>query len=79
MGHEAIDLDEAALVEQQVEPFAGREFALLVLLRDPRRTTTLFRLDPAGHQIIEELSGIGHGGNLNRAPIGSRRDRRPAV
>jgi hypothetical protein len=32
MGDEAIELDEAALVEQQVEPLAGGELALLVLL-----------------------------------------------
>jgi hypothetical protein len=37
VGHEPVQLDEAALVEQQVEPLAGGELALLVLLGDAGR------------------------------------------
>ena len=37
VGDEPVELDEAALVEQQVEPLARGELALLVLLRDARR------------------------------------------
>ena len=37
VGDEAVELHEAALIEQQIEPFARGELALLVLLRDAVR------------------------------------------
>ena len=39
--HEPVELDEAAIIEQQIEPLAGRELPLLVLLRHPRRAPAL--------------------------------------
>src|SRR5690606_29376283 len=56
MRHEAIELDEAALVQQQVEPFARRELAPLVLCPDPRLTTTLLRLSPQRFELLELLT-----------------------
>ncbi len=41
MGDEPVELDEAAFVEQQVEPLARGELALLVLLGDPCGATAL--------------------------------------
>ena len=41
MGDEAVELDEAALVEQEVEPLARGELALLVLLGDARGAPAL--------------------------------------
>ena len=38
VNHEAVELDEAALVEQQVEPLARGELSLLVLRLQPRRS-----------------------------------------
>src|SRR5690606_32310318 len=41
VGNETVEFDEAALVQQQVQPLAGRQLAPLVLCPDPRLTTTL--------------------------------------
>ena len=59
---EPVELDEAALVEQQVEPLAGGELALLVLLRHAGRAPALLRERLPLVQSLEELSGVGHGG-----------------
>ena len=45
MGDEAIELDEAARIEEEVETFSGGELALLVLLGDPRRAPALLGKD----------------------------------
>ena len=62
VGDEAVELDEAALVEQEVEPLAGGELALLVLLGDPRGSPALLGEGLAVVELIEELAGVGHGG-----------------
>ena len=62
MGDEAVELDEAALVEQQVEPLAGGELALLVLLRHAAGAAALLGERLAVVQLVEQLSGVGHGG-----------------
>ena len=56
MGHEAIELDEAAFVEQEVEPFPGGELSLLVLLRDPVGTSALFGESLTVVEIVERSS-----------------------
>src|SRR5512138_2147447 len=61
MSHEAVELDEAALVEQQVEALAGRELALLVLLGDACGSPALLGERLAVVKLIEELAWIGHG------------------
>jgi hypothetical protein len=61
VGDEPVELDEAALVEQQVEPLARGELALLVLLGDPRGSPTLLGEGLAMVQVFEELPGVGHG------------------
>jgi len=43
MGYESVELYEASLVEQQVDPFPRCELALLVLLGDTISASTLFR------------------------------------
>ena len=62
VGDEAVELDEAALVEQEVEPLARGELALLVLLRHARGSPALFGEGLAVMELVEELSGVGHGG-----------------
>ena len=64
VGDEAVELDEAALVEQQVEPLAGGELALLVLLRHAGGSPALLGEGLAVVQLIEQLSGVGHGGRI---------------
>ena len=61
MGDEAIELDEAARIEQQVQPLAGGELALLVLRGDAGGAPALFCERLAVVQLIEELAGVGHG------------------
>ena len=61
MGDEPVELDEAALVEQEVEPLARGELALLVLLGDPRRSPALFGERLAVVERFEELPGVWHG------------------
>ena len=48
VGDEPVELDEAALVEQQVEPLAGGELALLVLLRHAGGAAALLGERPGG-------------------------------
>ena len=62
MGDEAVELDEAALVEEEVEPLAGGELAFLVLLGHARRSPALFGQGLAVVELIEELARVGHGG-----------------
>jgi hypothetical protein len=62
MGDEPVQLDEAAFVEQQVEPLAGRELALLVLLGDPRGAPTLLGEGLAVMELFEQFAGVGQGG-----------------
>jgi hypothetical protein len=53
MSHETIQLDEAPLIEEQVEPFACGQFSLGVLLGNPLRSTALLRFGKAAVQIVE--------------------------
>jgi hypothetical protein len=62
VGDEAVDLHEAAGIEQQVEPLARAELALLVLLRDAVGATALFGEGLLVVQLIEEVAGSWHGG-----------------
>ena len=62
VGDEPVQLDEAALVQQQVEPLARGELALLVLLRDARGAPALFGERLAVMELLEKLAGVGHGG-----------------
>ena len=62
MGDEPVELDEAAFVEQQVEPLARGELALLVLLGDPRGAPALLGERLAVMELVEEFAGVGHGG-----------------
>ena len=57
-----VELEEAALVQQQVEPLPGGELALLVLLGDPVGTTALLGEFLAVMEFVEKFSGVGHGG-----------------
>jgi hypothetical protein len=61
VGDEAIELDEAAFVEQEIEPLAGGELAFLVLLSDAIRSPALIGKDLSVMQLVEEFSGVGHG------------------
>ena len=61
VGDEAIELDEAALVEQQIEPLPRGQLALLVLLGHPRRPASLLGERLAVVELVEELAGVGHG------------------
>ena len=64
MGDEAVQLDEAALVEQKVEPLARGELALLVLLRHAGGTPALLGEGLAVVELVEELPRVGHGGRI---------------
>ena len=75
VGHEAVQLDEAALVEQEVEALAGGELALLVLLGDPLGAAALLGLGLAVVELVEEIAGIGHGGENVSGRV-ERQDRR---
>ena len=57
VGHEAVELGEAAGVEQQVEPLARGELSLLVLLGDARGSPALFGGGAAMMQVVEEVAG----------------------
>ena len=61
VGDEAVELDEAARIEQQVEPLAGGELALLVLLGDAVGAAALLGRGLAVVQLVEEIAGVGHG------------------
>jgi hypothetical protein len=64
VGDEPVELDEAPFVQEQVEPLAGGELALLVLLSYARRTTTLLGFGLAVVQLFEQFTGIGHGAGI---------------
>ena len=72
MGHEAIELDEAALVEQQIQPLPRAEFSLLVLLGDPVGAAALLGECLTMMELLEELPGVWHGAN-NSTAFGVRR------
>jgi hypothetical protein len=71
--HEPVEFDEAPLVEQEVEPFAGGELALLVLLGDPPCPAALLGLGLAALQFLETLAGVGHGLNVGTHWTSGRR------
>ena len=75
VGDEPVELDEAALVEQQVEPLARGELALLVLLRDARGAPALLGLGLAVMELLEQLSGVGHGGRRYRRRLMGEKSR----
>lgn len=60
MGDEAVELDEAAFIEQQIEPLPGSELAFLMLLSDALGTSALFGEGLAVVEVVEEFSGLGH-------------------
>jgi hypothetical protein len=62
VGDEPVELDEAALVQQQVEPLARGELPLLVLLGDAGGSPALFGERLTVVQLIEKLPRVGHGG-----------------
>ena len=64
VGDEAIQLDEAARIEQQVEPLPGGELALLVLLGDALRPAALLGLGLFVVQQIEEFPRCRHGAGI---------------
>jgi len=61
MGDEAIERDQEARLEWEVQPLTGGELALLVLLRDAGGAPALFCEHLAVVELIEELTGVGHG------------------
>ena len=61
MGNKAIQFDEAAGVEEEVEPFPGGELALPVLLSQSFRATALLGLGLSVVQLIEEFARGGQG------------------
>src|SRR3954454_11745523 len=62
MGDETIQLNQAAFVQQQIKPFPGSQLSFLMLLRDAVGTTALLSERLAVMQVVEQLSGVGHGG-----------------
>jgi hypothetical protein len=63
---EAIELDEAPLIQQEVEPLPRGKLALLVLLGDAGRAPALFGLGLAMMQIVEEVAGGGQARKIRR-------------
>jgi hypothetical protein len=62
MGDEAVELDETALIEQEVEPLARGELALLVLGGDALDPPALLRSGLAGVEVGEQISRVRHPG-----------------
>ena len=62
MGDEAIELDEAPFIEEQIEPLAGGELSLFVLLGDAVRSPALLGERLAMMEVVEKLPGVGHSG-----------------
>ena len=60
VGDEAIQLDEAAFVKKEVEPFAGGELALFMLLRDTGRTPAPLGFGLEALQVFQQLPWFGH-------------------
>jgi hypothetical protein len=57
-----VELHEAGLVQQQVEPLTRGELAFLVLLRDAGGAPALFGKRLAVMELLEQLAGVGQGG-----------------
>src|SRR4029077_14507561 len=68
VGDEPVELDEAPLVEQQIETLARGELALLVLLGDPCRSAALLGERLAVMEILKDGAGIGHDGQEYNRP-----------
>jgi hypothetical protein len=66
VGDEPVELDEAALVEQEIEPLAGGELPLPVLLGDARRAAAQLGVRLAVLELLEEPALVGHGGQYTK-------------
>src|SRR5688572_5584826 len=66
MRDETVELDEAAFIEQHVEPLARRKLPLVVLGLDARRAAAQLRFGTAPIEQLQFLSH-GHGRESNRA------------
>ena len=62
MGDVAVQLDEASLIKQKVEPFARGKLALLVLLGHTRGAPALLGEGLTAVEVVQELARVGHGG-----------------
>ena len=69
---EAVELHEAAFVEQEVEPLPGGKLPLLVLLSDTLGPATLLGLGLAVVKVFEKGAGVGHGREAKRQSDGGR-------
>ena len=58
VGDEPVELDEAALVEQQIEPLARGELPFLVLLRDPRGAAALLGQRLPMMELFQQCAGF---------------------
>ena len=56
MYYESVELDEGSLVEQQFQPFAGRQLAFFVLRLEAHLAAALLGLGPPLLQQLELLS-----------------------
>src|SRR5690606_18119628 len=56
MGDEPVELDEAAFVQQQIQPLACGQLASLVLRLDPRFPTTQLRLSAQRLELLQPLA-----------------------
>jgi len=61
VGDEAVELDEAPLVEQPLEPLPGGELALPVLRGNAGRAAPCFGGGPASVQVLEAIPGGAQG------------------
>ena len=69
MRDECVDLGEAVLVEQQLEPLARRQLAARVLLLEPLRSPTLARLVAHRRAGAASLSAVDTGRLLRVAVV----------
>ncbi len=60
VGDEAVELQEGAGIEQQLQTLARSELPLGVLLGDARGAATLQRLGLPAMEFLERCSGLGH-------------------
>ena len=60
VGHEGVQLDEAARVEQEVESLAGGQLASCMLLLDARLASTKTCLVPHPPQALDAILGFRH-------------------
>jgi hypothetical protein len=58
MSDEAVQLEEATLVKQKIDPLASGELAFLVLLRHPLGAAALFSESLPMVKLIEEFLGV---------------------